>query len=76
MAARLMGMASDGKALCSEQMFKATNKQIGFDMTEPVVLKGREGDQRALVPFGKKIENVKHKADEVLAVQSSLDVKR
>ena len=39
---------------------------IGFDMTEPVELKGREGTMRALRPFGKKAGSVRHKSHQGL----------
>ena len=66
MAARLLGKADIGTALCSEAVYEATKDNIGFDMTKPVTLKGREGEQRALRPFGKKVGNVRHKADKGL----------
>ena len=47
-------------------MYEVTKDNIGFDMTKPVKLKGRDGEQRALRPFGKKVGHVRHKADENL----------
>ena len=53
MAARLVGHAPSGTALCSEAVYEATKEQIGFDMSNPLTLKGRSGKQRALCPYGK-----------------------
>ena len=66
MAARLMGKAPTGTALASERVYNATSNYIGFDMTEPVEVKGKDGNFRALRPFGKKAGAVRHKAQEGL----------
>ena len=63
MAARLMGKAKTGSILASERVYNATSSHIGYDMTDPIELKGRDGTQRALRPFGKKAGAVRHKGN-------------
>ena len=63
MAARLMGKAKIGCILATERVYNATSSHIGYDMTDPIELKGREGTQRALRPFGKKAGAVRHKGN-------------
>ena len=67
MAARLMGKARDGGILCSERVYNSTKDHVGYDMTEPVELKGRDGALRALRPYGKKIGAIRHKSQDGLA---------
>ena len=43
MAARLMGKAKIGCILATERVYNATSSHIGYDMTDPIELKGREG---------------------------------
>ena len=54
MAARLMGKAARGTVLVSEPIYTMTKKEITYDMTRPIVLKGRDGDCRALMPYGRR----------------------
>ena len=64
MAARLMGKAKTGSALVSERVYNATKDYIGYDMTDPIEVKGKDGTFRALRPFGRKAGAVRHKSQE------------
>ena len=64
MAARLMGKAKIGSALVSERVYNATKDYIGYDMTDPIEVKGKDGTFRALRPFGRKAGAVRHKSQE------------
>ncbi len=64
MAARLMGKAKVGSALVSERVYNATQNYIGYDMTDPIEVKGKDGTFRALRPFGRKPGAVRHKSQE------------
>ncbi len=64
MAARLMGKAKVGSALVSERVYNATKDYIGYDMTDPIEVKGKDGTFRALRPFGRKAGAVRHKSQE------------
>lgn len=64
MAARLMGKAKAGSALVSERVYNATQNYIGYDMTDPIEVKGKDGTFRALRPFGRKAGAVRHKSQE------------
>ena len=61
MAARLMGKAALGKILVSERVYNATQNYIGYDMSNPMEVKGKDGSFRALCPFGRKAGAVRHK---------------
>ncbi len=61
MAARLMGKAEEGKILVSERVYNATQNYIGYDMSNPMEVKGKDGTFRALCPFGRKAGAVRHK---------------
>ena len=64
MAARLMGKAPIGSALVSERVYNATKNYIGYDMSNPMEVKGKDGTFRALSPFGRKAGAVRHKSAE------------
>ena len=64
MAARLMGKSKVGSALVSERVYNATQNYIGYDMTDPIEVKGKDGTFRALRPFGRKPGAVRHKSQE------------
>ncbi len=62
MAARLMGKAKAGSTLVSERVYNATKNYIGYDMSNPMEVKGKDGTIRALSPFGRKAGAVRHKS--------------
>ena len=66
MAARLMGKAALGKILVSERVYNATQSYVGYDMSNPMEVKGKDGTFRALCPFGRKAGAVRHKNQDEL----------
>ena len=52
---------SVGSALVSERVYNATKNYIGYDMSNPMEVKGKDGTFRALTPFGRKAGAVRHK---------------
>ena len=54
MSARLVAKAEMGTALVSETVYHSTKNMIGYDMSDLLDLKGREGQQRGFRPFGRK----------------------
>ena len=64
MAARLMSKAKAGSALVSERVYNSTKDYIGYDMTNPIEVKGKDGTFRALTPYGRKPGAVRHKSQE------------
>jgi hypothetical protein len=54
MSARLVAKAETGTALVSETVYHSTKYMIGYDMSDLLDLKGREGQQRGFRPFGRK----------------------
>ncbi len=66
MAARLMGKADIGKILVSERVYNATENYIGYDMSNPIEVKGKDGTFRALKPYGRKAGAVRHKNQDEL----------
>ena len=54
MSARLVAKAETGTALVSETVYHSTKNRIGYDMSDLLDLKGREGQQRGFRPFGRK----------------------
>ena len=65
MAARLMGKAPIGSILASERVYNDTKDYIGYDVTAPIELKGRDGITRGFKPFGKKAGAVRHKSNDM-----------
>ena len=66
MAARLMGKAEVGKILVSERVYNETQNYIGYDMSNPIEVKGKDGMFRALTPYGRKAGAVRHKNQDQL----------
>jgi hypothetical protein len=66
MAARLCGKALVGTCFCSEKIYDLTKSHVSFDMSSPLLLKGRDGEQRALSPVAKKVGLVRRKVDEMV----------
>ena len=66
MAARYCGKAASGSILCSEKIYDLTKEHVNFDMTKPIVLKGRDGESRALSPLNKKVGLIRRKIDKEL----------
>jgi len=64
MAARLMGKTKIGSTLVSERVYNATKNYIGYDMSNPIEVKGKDGVFRALTPYGRKAGAVRHKSAE------------
>ena len=63
MAARLCGKAPTGSIYCSEKIYEDTKLHVSFDMSKPLLLKGRDGEQRALSPVAKKVGMVRRQVD-------------
>eukprot|EP00942_MAST-04A_sp_MAST-4A-sp1_P003825 g3825.t1 len=66
MAARLMGKVDVGKILVSERVYNATQNYIGYDMSNPIEVKGKDGTFRALRPYGRRAGAVRHKNQDEL----------
>ena len=63
MAARLCGKAERLTVFVSENIYDTVKSHVNFDMTKPLVLKGRDGESRALRPLNKKVGIIKRKID-------------